>query len=92
VAAGQAIAAGLLVGDEPVAGVVLRVGAEAEAASRGGERLPGALLLLQRRHLLDRRQIAEPPAAALAAGVLEIERLPAALALEQLHRVGLPHP
>jgi hypothetical protein len=40
---------------------------------------------LQRRDLLEQRQKTQPQAAALARGVLEVERVPAILAFEQLH-------
>ena len=50
------------------------------------QRAQAVIALLQRRHGFLGRQIAKPPPAALAAGILKIERLPAVLAFEQLHQ------
>ena len=76
-------------GNEPVADLLLRIGAVADTAGRVRHRPQAVLALLQRGHGFLGRQIAEPQPAAFAAGVLKIKRLPAVLAFEQLHQ-GIP--
>src|SRR5262249_37662666 len=75
---------------EPVADVVLGVGAEAIALPPRRERTPHAISRFQCSDHLLLRQITQPQAAALALCILEVERLSAILAFEKLHGPGHP--
>src|SRR5262249_14722110 len=75
---------------EPVADVVLGVGAEAMALPLRRERTPHAIGRFQCSDHLLLRQITQPQAAALALCILEVERLSAILAFEKLHGPGHP--
>jgi hypothetical protein len=88
VPAGRAESLGAVRGYEPVAGPVPGIGAEPNRRVGGGEgskgpsRFPG----VEGAERLAVAQEADGSPAALATIVLEVERLPAGLALEQLHR------
>jgi hypothetical protein len=71
--------------NQPTASVELRIGAKPLKLSGHRQRPPNVLLPLQcgERHKL--RNEAETTRALFASGVLEIEKLPAMLALEKLH-------
>ncbi len=72
----------------PVANPGLVVLAELVLHALGGQRDPTALRLdVQRRNLSNIRKIAQGPAAILAADIFEIQKLAAALAAEQFHRI-----
>src|SRR5215813_8188146 len=71
---------------EPVADIVLGVGAEAMALPLRRERAPDAIDCFQCSDDFLLRQVTQPQATALALRILEIERLTAILALEELHR------
>src|SRR6195256_5214256 len=92
-AAGRAKGLRVIRRDQPVADAVLDIGAVAVAGSRLRQCAPDSAIRRKRSHDLALRQIAQAQPAALAARVLEIERLPAVLAFEELHaapmRVGL---
>src|SRR4030081_1875264 len=92
-AAGRAKGLRVIRRDQPVADAVLDIGAVAMAGSRLRQCAPDSAIRRKRSHDLALRQIAQAQPAALAARVLEIERLPAVLAFEELHaapmRVGL---
>ena len=70
---------------QPVADVVLGVGAKLISLSRRRQRAQQSVRFFQCGDERPFRQIAEPKPAAFARGVLEIERLSAVLALEKLH-------
>ncbi len=72
--------------DQPVAGIVPRIGAEANEAGGLRAGAPDAVGSFERGHRERVREIAEPPPAAFAEPVLEIERLPAGLTFEEFHR------
>ena len=80
---------GIFRSHQPVAHVVLGVGAEAILLALSCKRTPQAVGLFQCSDDFLLRQIAEPQPAALALRILEIQQLAAILALEQLH--GLAH-
>jgi hypothetical protein len=76
--------------DEPVAGIELRIGAEAVGALGLGQRTPSRVAIgFQRRERAGIGLVALAITAALAGVVLEVEELAAGLALEALHR-GIP--
>ena len=85
VPAGDTKLIGLIRRDQPIAGLVHRVLAKTIAYVVPGQRLPLVPGGAQRRNGLLPRQIPEPRTATLAPGVLEIQRLAAILAFEQLH-------
>src|SRR5262245_12086767 len=85
VAAGRAKVFGVIGDEKPVADVVLRVGAKTVSTLRHRQRGPQPVGLLQCRDNLALGHIAQSQPATCAGGVLEIERLPAVLALEELH-------
>ena len=85
VPAGDAVAVRGILGNQPIAGVVIGVGAEAVLAARIGIGVPEAADRFHRRHLVDVADIAQPALAALAMGALEADRLVAGLALEDFH-------
>ena len=71
--------------NEPVADVMFRISAEAIAFVRRVDGEPQFAPLTQGHQRLSRRDIAQPVVAAPAEAVLEMKRLPAVLAFEQLH-------
>src|SRR5262245_19611190 len=75
---------------EPVADVVLGVGAEAIALPFRRDRTPRAIDRFQCGDGLLLRQITQPQATALALRILEVERLSAILAFEKLHGPEAP--
>jgi hypothetical protein len=70
---------------QPVAGAVIRVGAEAQRYLRALGFHPAVTHRLQRNEAESLRPEAETMSAALADGVFKIKLLPAALAFEQTH-------
>src|SRR5215813_15157886 len=70
---------------EPVADIMLGVGAEAIALLLRRERTPDAIDRFQCSDEFLLRQITQPQATAFALRILEIERLTTILALEELH-------
>jgi hypothetical protein len=72
--------------DHPVARMQLPVRAEPKQLAAIGECHPLVALRLDGTHHLQIRQVAGLVVAAFALGVLEVERVAAALTLEQLHR------
>src|SRR5262245_61326778 len=75
---------------EPVADIVIVLGAEAIVLSLRRERTPHAIGSFQCSDDLLLRQITQPQATALALRILEVERLSAILALEKLHGPKAP--
>src|SRR5215210_3467302 len=84
-AAGYAVPVRTAGPNQPIARIVLGVGAEAERAARVRQGCPGFAGPLDGAEILNRRRKAQLVPTALAVGVLEIERQPAKLALEQFH-------
>jgi hypothetical protein len=81
--AGNAERVRVLSVDQPVADVIPRIGAETVEPARCNQRTPCiAIGLVQSRDHPPVGQIAQSQSAALATRILEIERLPAALALK----------
>jgi hypothetical protein len=89
VTAGDAVRVRPVGRHEPVARVVGGVGAKAVRTARLRERAPCVAFRLKGRERVRFRQIAESVRTALARRVLEVEKLPAMLALEQLHGSNL---
>src|SRR5712675_3761829 len=91
--AGRAKGLRMISRDQPVADAIRDIGAIAVVGCRLRQRAPAFAFGMERRDDLALRHIAEAQPAALAARILEIERLPAVLAFEELHaapmRVGL---
>ena len=87
-AAGRTENFGILGRHEPIADVVLGVAAKAIALPLRRERAPDAIDRFQCSDDFLLRQIAQPQATAFALRILEIERLTAILALEELHGPG----
>ena len=87
-AAGRAKRLGIVGGHEPVADIMLDIGAKPILLRRRRECTPRAVDLFQRGDGFPFRQVTQPQAAALTAGIFEIERLSAVLALEKLHGSG----
>src|SRR5262245_14298311 len=85
VAAGRAKSLRLLGSHQPVADIVVRIGAEPVALALSRERAPYSVSLFQRGHHFLMRQIAQAQPAALAFRIFEIDRLAAILALEKFH-------
>ena len=85
VTAGRAELLGAVHRNQPVARAELRVGAVAIAAPALRQRPQSPPAFFQSADRRVGRQIAEVAAAALAAGVLEIKRLPAMLAFKEFH-------
>ena len=86
VAAGGAEPLGCPIGNQPVAGIVGGIGAEAVLAGRIGIGVPEVSRGFEGRDLVHAADIAEPALARIATGALEADRLVAGLALEDLHR------
>src|SRR5215831_13170705 len=84
-ATGGAKDLGLLGRHQPVADVVLGVGAEPVELALPGKRPPAAVSLFQCGDGFLMRQIAQAQAAAFALCILEVERLTAILAFKKLH-------
>ena len=87
-AAGRTENFGIFGRHEPIADVVLGVAAKAIARPLRRERAPDAIDRFQCSDDFLLRQIAQPQATAFALRILEIERLTAILALEELHGPG----
>jgi hypothetical protein len=75
----------MVAADEPIADIVLRIGAEAIKRLRHRERTPQAVCFTQRGDDLLVRQIPQAQPTALARRILEIKRLPAILAFKEFH-------
>jgi hypothetical protein len=84
-AAGDAEPVGVVGRNQPVAHVVLGIGAEAERTARIRQSRPGLADPLDGAEVLNWRREAQLMPAALAVSVLEVEGLPAKLAFKQLH-------
>src|SRR5262249_22986789 len=84
-ATGGAKDLGLLGRNQPVADVVLGVGAEPVEFALPGKRAPAAVNLFQCGDDFLMRQIAQAQAAAFALCILEVEGLTAILAFKKLH-------
>ncbi len=87
VTAGGAERLGLISRHQPVADAIFGIGAEAVALAGRRERAPEAVDRFEGGDDRLFRQVAQPQPAALAAPILEIERLAAVLAFEQLHAI-----
>src|ERR1700733_1420820 len=87
VAAGHAEPVPALGRGQPVADVIVRVGAETARAALSHQRRPGfAARGLDRGHDFELRDIAEPMTATAAGSVLEVNDVVANLAAKQFHR------
>ena len=92
VSAGRTKRLGVIAAHQPIADIVLRIGTKPIAAPRLGERAQRVPGFFHRGDDLPCRQIPQPQPAALAGGILEIQRMSAVLARKKLHgsRPSLP--
>jgi hypothetical protein len=84
-AAGGAQRCGSLGVNQPVAGLMPGIVAEAQRALGRRQRTPVIAIRPKRGNSHGRRQKSQPIATLFATGVFKIQHLPAILALEQLH-------